>query len=74
MFIHDLVLKLHDIYYYADDITGGVSGKSAEEVCLKLKNLAQDMLPSFTEILWRQIHLSLNLWFLVRLATYTILR
>ncbi len=36
MFINDWVLKLqdvHDIYNYADDNTGGVSGKSAEEVC-----------------------------------------
>ncbi len=42
---------MYDIYNYADDNTGGVSGKSAEEVCLKLRNLdmAQDMLPRFTE-------------------------
>ena len=42
---------MYDIYNYADDNTGGVSGKSAEEVCLKLRNLdmAQDMLPWFTE-------------------------
>ncbi len=48
MFIKDLVLKLqnvYDIYNYSDDNNGGVSGKSGEEVCLKLKNLAQDMLP-----------------------------
>ena len=51
-FTNDLVLKLqnvYDIYNYADDNTGGVSGKSAQEVCLKLRNLAQDMLPWFTE-------------------------
>ncbi len=40
---------LHD---YADDNTGGVSRKSAEDVCLKLSNLintGQGMLPWFTE-------------------------
>ncbi len=40
---------MYDIYNYADDNTGGVSGKSAQEVCLKLRDLAQDMLPWFTE-------------------------
>ncbi len=52
MFINNLVLKLqnvYDIYNYANDNTGGVSGKSAEEVCLKLKNVAPDMLPWFTK-------------------------
>ncbi len=34
--------NVYDIYNYADDNTGGVSGKSAQEVCLKLRNLAQD--------------------------------
>ncbi len=74
MLINDLVLKLqnvYDIYNYADDNIGGVSWKSAQAVCLKLSNLAQDMLRWFTE---NFTEASLNVWFLVRLATYTILR
>ncbi len=52
MLINDLLLKLqsvYDIYNYANDNTGGLSGKSAEEVCLTLKNLTQNMLPWVTE-------------------------
>ncbi len=44
-----MIQNVYDVYNYAYDTTGGVSGESAEEVCLRLTNLAQDMLPWLTE-------------------------
>ncbi len=73
MFINDLVLKLqnvYDIYNYTGDNTGGVSGISAQEVWLKLRNSAQDMLLWFTENFMETNPSKFKSMFLVRLATY----
>ncbi len=56
------------IYNYTDDNTGYVSGKSAKEVCLKLKNVAQDILLRFTENFMEENPSQFK--FMVRLATY----
>ncbi len=69
------MLRLQNVYIYnyADDNTGGVSGKSGEEVCLKLKKLTQDTLPCCTEYLMEAnpSKFKLKLCFLVRPASYT---
>ncbi len=49
-----------------------VFGKSCEDVCLKLKNIKQDMLFWFTEklkVLWRQTHPSFKFMVLITVAT-----